>query len=257
MCLRPPPPRFLGPACSLYSSGIQDQWELFKRNAALAGIEHLVFGRKMEFNFAGDAKFRSAAHWTVISARLEGYRERLYQLREGQVVIFSDVDVQFFKGAVPALLDAASGVDLAFMADEDGETFNAGFAVVRNNARTRLFYDSLCENFDARGAHTMLYGDQTIINEYLPTRQGTSYRLGPLTWTALPADAVVGNCYEPYAVRINHQMKVHQATGCTGNSKKINALERTRAYFSAFQASGHSSFVEYAQTRLNTSVAYI
>ena len=67
----------------------------------------------------------------------------------GQIIVCSDVDVQFFGEAVPSLLEELGDFDVAcqYGGSEGGVPLNGGFFVMRCNERTLNFLIEIDKNF--------------------------------------------------------------------------------------------------------------
>lgn len=81
----------------------------------------------------------------------------------GEVVVFSDVDIQFFRPARELLHAALEGRDIVFQRDAPNGTVNTGFIALKANAKTLHFCEQVLAEMHAK-PHL---NDQEVINALL------------------------------------------------------------------------------------------
>ena len=91
------------------------------------------------------------------------------KLHEGEIILRSDVDIQFFQSCEETILETMDGVEVAFLADEGhGNKVNGGFMGVRCNSTTYDVFDFLEKT----------QGNQRTCQSYLDEK-GIPYSLFP------------------------------------------------------------------------------
>jgi hypothetical protein len=96
----------------------------------------------------------------------------------GDVIIWSDLDIQFFSACSDLIDIAINGKDIVLQAEHSPEKqeVNTGFCVIRCNEKTRALYDSI-RNTDTA---SLPIGDQTAMNNLLKENKNS------VKWGLLP-----------------------------------------------------------------------
>jgi len=139
---------------------------------------------------------------------------------EGDVFIFSDVDIQFFRPFVDTLVEKIKDKD--FVAQEDQGGLNTGFFICRGNDRMYNMFSFLRENLHINSC------EQSVLNMYR----------GNITFDFLPKDEfyTVGNYFtnkngtnewdgeSDFYVPVD-TIKMHHANYVVGKERKTKILD--------------------------------
>lgn len=93
----------------------------------------------------------------------------------GDIIIWSDLDIQFFKPCKDILLQSMEEQDICFM-DEGGNDVNTGFMVIRCNEKTKKFFEMVLK----------LDFSQLSINEQSAINMVLNYYKHDVKWDKLP-----------------------------------------------------------------------
>jgi hypothetical protein len=117
-------------------------------------------------------------HWQCIFDMFEEMKTTI-RLHDGEIIIRSDIDIQFFRPCEPEIRKAMEEADVAFtVGDESGKTVNGGFMGVRCNAKTFGMFDYLSK-IQATLLETK--AAEHMCQKYLE-KQGIPYRYFPRTF---------------------------------------------------------------------------
>ncbi len=82
----------------------------------------------------------------------------------GNIIIWSDVDIQFFGVCTPAIEKAMANNDMVFQAEHwPKKEVNTGFIVIRCNTKTLTFFETVLK----MNLETMQYYEQSAVNKLL------------------------------------------------------------------------------------------
>lgn len=113
---------------------------------------------ELRFFHGGSGNYNSADYNKVIVERVNLMRE-IAEESPNEIVVFSDVDIQWFRPAQQAILQALEGLDLVFQREMPEQTIaNCGFLALRSNRRALDYLTELC------GAATNGQRDQEATN---------------------------------------------------------------------------------------------
>lgn len=94
-------------------------------------------------------------------------REALQKVDEGEIFIFCDVDIQFFRPVEALVLECmGDSVDLVLQREFEDIGVNIGFMGMRNTAACRAYWDAVnveikeTQGFDQRAANNVLYSGE-------------------------------------------------------------------------------------------------
>ncbi len=119
----------------------------------------------------GKGDFKSSDWNASVQARIEGLR-RIVSESAGQIVVLSDVDVQFFRPVQALALQCLGDRDAVFqMEDATGAAANLGFAVLRCGPALCALLDLLCDAV-ARGQWDQGHLNELIAHNAMPCRFG-------------------------------------------------------------------------------------
>ncbi len=169
----------------------------------------------------GNGDFKSSDYNANVQARVEGLR-RIVSESAGQVVVFSDVDVQFFRPVQALALQRLGDRDAVFqMEDAAATAANFGFAVLRCGPAVRALLDLLCE------AAAMGQWDQGRLNELI-ARNAMPCRFGFLP-PAFANDSNIppGEC-PPAGMVLYHSILTFPKPGSSSVAQKLQ-LHRAMA----------------------------
>ena len=133
----------------IFVKSIKDPW----------GIHVSYWGR-----LGGDAQGWGTAEFVALMRRRIEFLIGTIKKEIGNIIIWSDIDIQFFRACTQAIEKAIDGKDMVFLAERwPLRKINAGFIVIRCSARTQAFFEAVLRmDFE-----TMKYHDQSAINKLL------------------------------------------------------------------------------------------
>lgn len=117
--------------------------------------------REIQSTQVGDGNFQ-APDWNLAERlRMEGMRKIAGDYR-GEVMILSDVDIQFFAPIQELAVQSLGRCDIAFQREHVScNTANLGFVIMRCNGRTLALLETLCSAIQAN------LWDQEALNELI------------------------------------------------------------------------------------------
>lgn len=180
-----------------FVSTIKDNWEL-----------NLI---KLD-TLNGDNNFGSDQFIYALTKKSEIVLNAIKEnLNTDNIIIVSDLDIQFFGPCTDIILSSLNGKDIIFQREWLGqELINGGFIVIRPNERTLRFY----ENVILHDFSKYEYIDQGALQEELLTNK-------EIKWGFLPVEYFYGRTH---AVPIPDKILYHHAT-CTGATETHTSLE--------------------------------
>lgn len=138
---------FLGTLC--------DEWELIE----------------MRFHVVGSGDFNTAGWNRVVLERIAMMRQIIADSKD-ELVVFSDVDIQWFRSAQKPLTQALETNDLVFQRECAGrDEANCGFVAVRCNEKTLAFFTRVA-NAAQEGHHDQASTNELIASGEMPCRFG-------------------------------------------------------------------------------------
>jgi cobalamin biosynthesis Co2+ chelatase CbiK len=199
---------------NLFLASVKDDWEII--------IEH--------FGNGGDV---GTEEWfSILRRRVQFLAEKIKE-NFGQTIIWSDIDVQFFKSCDYYIDEAIKDKDIVFMDEGRKNEVNCGFVVINCNQKTLEFYESILK-IDLENYRL---GDQSVVNELLK-ENAVDLKWGVLPkqfWAKTtgglpPSDIVMHHAnqtftrYFPSPKRSTTQLKIEQLR----NIKNYVALSKTK-----------------------------
>ncbi len=148
----------------IFVKGLKDPW----------GIELVYWGRAGEGE--QDLDFGTQGFGRLMRRKID-FTVEMIKKEQGNMVIWSDLDIQFFGPCTTAIEKAIAAKDIVFLAEHwPQKEVNVGFIVLHCNAKTLAFYEAVSAmNFEA-----MPYYDQSAVNQLL--RESSV----DLSWDILP-----------------------------------------------------------------------
>ena len=146
----------------IFLDSMQDDWEV--------NIEY--FGK------AGEGGDFQSQGWLGVQKRKLHFLIGKIEENLGDVIIWSDLDIQFFAECTPLIKQAIEEKDIVFQAEHwpEKKEVNVGFSVIRCNERTLALYRMACQ-YDL---DKLEVADQTAINEIISKNEI------PIKWDILP-----------------------------------------------------------------------
>jgi hypothetical protein len=189
----------------IFLDSMQDDWEV--------NIEY--FGQAGE----GNGDFHSPG-WLEVRKRTLDLQISKIEENLGDVIIWSDLDIQFFAECTPLIKQAIEGKDIVFQAEHwpRKDEVNIGFAVIRCNEQTLGLY-RMALQYDLR---KLQVADQTAINDILSKNEtGIKWDILPNQFWAM-SHYLYNNTFPPPDVLLHH-------ANCTSpetvNGKTIGSVE--------------------------------
>ncbi len=124
----------------------------------------------------GDGDYQSDLWYFCIERKIGALVEAIRD-NWGDIVLWADIDIQFFRPCTDLVLDCMQGHDLACqMWHENLGDVNTGFMAIRCNERSLAFFEAVRElPFEGRD-----FADQDVINDLLDGGEP------PVRWTRFP-----------------------------------------------------------------------
>jgi len=189
---------------NIFENSIKDDWDVH--------IEY--WGKGGE----GNGDFLSESWRTVVHRKVQFLVAKIKE-NWGDIIIWSDIDVQFFSKGTHLIQRAIAGKDIVYQAEHWPEKeVNVGFGVIRCNERSLALYNGI-SSYDI---DQLAVADQTAINDMLAKRSVD------IKWDVLPnqfwamSHYLYNNTMPPADVVLHH-------ANCTApqviNSKNIGSVE--------------------------------
>ena len=132
-----------------FVSSLKDDWEIELKHWDALGQDQCCFGR---LGFISLMRKRTEYYLDVIKGN------------QGRIVIFSDIDIQFFGKCNDVILETIKDKDLLFQSEHWPDlSINGGFIVVRCNQKSIALYQALLD----RKFEKLPFYEQTAMNDIL------------------------------------------------------------------------------------------
>ncbi|MBD3245593.1 MAG: hypothetical protein GF333_01100 [Candidatus Omnitrophica bacterium] len=162
----------------------------------------------------GGGDWSSPGFLELVRIKLQ-YLVRLVKENYGKVIIWSDLDIQFFRECTPLIRREIKGKDILFQAEHwPQKEINSGFMVIRCNEKTLSFFEAVLKI----DYEKMRHFDQSAINAIL--QENT---IG-LRWDVLPRQfwAMTHGGNPPRDIVLHH---ANGTVPCERNGRKIGSLQ--------------------------------
>jgi len=148
----------------------------------------------------------------------------------GEVVIYSDIDIEFFQPISKKIIELIGNKDLIIQRDNPSGVVCAGFFAFRANERMRLLWKGIRNYMVSRNECS----DQKTLNRLLRKSNGNDLNPYGVVWDYLPADFLGGGTFTGKSWKIGNKlfipsniMMLH--ANCTrGNKNKLALLSYVR-----------------------------
>ena len=167
-----------------------------------------------------DGNFGTLEFGQLMRKRIE-YLTTIIKENWNDIIIWSDIDIQFFRGCSRLLMDTIDEYDLVFQSEHwPSKEINAGFIVIRCNQKTFLFFKSVLQF----KLESLKYFDQSAMNQIL------SKNTLNLKWDILPPQfwAMSHDTLPPKNIVLHH-------ANCTNpivkDGKKIGSIAQKLEQF--------------------------
>lgn len=187
---------------NIFIESIKDDWD----------IDIQYWGK------SGDSDFSTKAWYDILKKKLEFL---IIKIKEnwGQVIIWSDIDIQFFSKGNDLIEAAIADKDILFQSERwPVNDVNTGFVVIKCNEKTLQLYQLAA---DCNIEHLEL-GDQSAINTILRKKKIE------ISWSILPpqfwatSHFMYNSSLPPIDIVLHH---ANYTAPITINGKKIRSLE--------------------------------
>jgi len=184
----------------IFLDTLQDDWELHISHWGKAGQ---------------DGDWGTPAFVELVKKKVAYIIETIKENTD-DIIIWSDIDIQFFGKCSDTILKSLSGNDIVFQAERwPAKEINAGFMAIRCNEKTLLFFETVL-NFEIE---KLRFFEQTAINKILKEQTVD------LDWDVLPNQiwAPSHGGFPPSDILLHH-------ANCTEpriiNGKRMGSIER-------------------------------
>jgi len=201
---------------SFYKAGLSDDFEL----------STTVFSQECP-----SANYMSAGWSNTVRHKID-LTLKMIESHWGKVIVYSDVDIQFFHTFVPT--DYLGNYDIVFQRNEPKSNYACtGFYIFQANERVRGLF------LKARGLVNPSADDQAAINIALGTRGESQKYTGEIAWGILPDSFflpafVIGatEWYPHMKFVVPKNIILHHANWTMGVGNKIKQLEYVKKQLS-------------------------
>ena len=157
----------------------------------------------------------------------------LDKAEEGEIIIQSDADVQFFKDIEKNLdLDLFIDNDIVCQKDGDGscgEPFCYGFMLIKNNSKTRAMFNYILEVMKTIEDHPRAITDQQLLNKIYKEFDVSIFGYDPSYFSICMSNHCrVWNGEE--LVNIPDNLILHHANWTVGVDNKIKLFDMVKRY---------------------------
>jgi len=200
--------------------------------------DHMVASHQNEFELMEDfiedlgvMQNRAGGGVPTYLYKAQKIKNALDTVEEGEVFVFSDVDIQFLGPVRGIVEESIVGVDLVLQREFEDIGVNIGFIAVRNTAATRAFWKHVhCEIERIRGL------DQRVVNNALYS--GLARELG-LQWARFPpeiwASSMAGSGKLPERLLLHHANFTIERSKSFDPSLKLEQMALVTSYVSGDQ----------------------
>ncbi|NNF12087.1 MAG: hypothetical protein HKN72_02620 [Gemmatimonadetes bacterium] len=146
----------------------------------------------------GEGDYQSESWYFCIEKKI-GILVQAIRDNWGDIILWADIDIQFFRPCTQLVLDHMQGHDLACqMWHRELGDVNTGFMAIRCNERSLAFFEAARETpFEGRA-----FADQDVINDLLDDG------VPPIRWTRFPRQI-----YQIKLGRVPGDIALHHACG--------------------------------------------
>lgn len=184
---------------------LMDDYEVQLLAAPLAGG-----GRYMEGDWVKGVMLKSD---TIIRAIKDNW---------GEVIVYSDVDIQFFAPTRPLIEAAISNHDIVCQKNDPAGTMCTGFFAIRCNEHTLRIWEQV------RALIPQKRRDQLTFNGLL--KQSPEVRVRHLPTCFFGGGTFTGSIWTPgQGIRVPLRPVMHHANWCVGHADKVAQLKAVRA----------------------------
>jgi hypothetical protein len=159
-----------------------------------------------------------------------------------EIIIWADIDIQFFRPCTEMVLQSMHGNDIAFqMWHKNGADVNTGFMAIRCNERSLAFFEAVLEvPLEGRD-----FADQDVINDLL---EGG---VPPVRWTRFPREF-----FQVKLGPVPRNIALHHACATPKpfikDGRKIGSMELKAKQLSSIRTFAEYSFLRRIVARVTT-----
>lgn len=162
----------------------------------------------------GKGDFQSPEWHYSLRKKIEYIIDEIKNNRD-EIIIWSDIDIQFFSKCTEIIEKAMQDRDIVFQLDDaKAQTVNSGFMAIRCNPKTLLFFETILK----ADFKNLRLPDQDVANSILKQRSI------PLKWGYFPKQI-----YATYLGGVPLDIALHHACGTkepfTKNGKRFGSIE--------------------------------
>jgi hypothetical protein len=157
----------------------------------------------------------------------------------GNFFIHSDVDIQFFRPILPAIVQAIEGKDIVCQQERPTGGLCAGFFVCRGNENTLQLWNDIYIYLVSSKDNQK--NDQTLLNEFLLSKYALTYQKNryDVVWDYLPKTFMGGGITGSSWISgkqpvISKDIIMYHANYCIGVANKITQLNYIKKVVSEF-----------------------
>jgi hypothetical protein len=162
----------------------------------------------------GDGDFRSSEWYYSIRKKIEYIIDEIKK-SPGEIIIWADIDIQFFTKCSKIIEKAMRDKDVVFQAwNIKKREVCGGFIAIRCNDRTRSFFETVLKT----DFNDLVFADQDVFNKIL--KQGSA----SIRWAIFPKQiysVILGNA--PLNIALHHACATKEPY--IENGKKVGSIE--------------------------------
>eukprot|EP00928_Gymnodinium_smaydae_P039845 TRINITY_DN27131_c0_g1_i1.p1 TRINITY_DN27131_c0_g1~~TRINITY_DN27131_c0_g1_i1.p1 ORF type:complete len:334 (-),score=64.19 TRINITY_DN27131_c0_g1_i1:95-1096(-) len=172
----------------------------------------------------------------------------LEETAPGEVMLISDVDVQFFGDVLPYVWDGIDSCDVCFQREFSDIGANIGFVAVRRTDASVAFWREVLDRVLQRGGHDQRFANDLLYGPACDELNLRWRRFAPEIWSS---SQVFGGGQLPEGMVLHHANWIKRsfgvtyregASGATDPSPKLEQLEQVRRLRKAGDRDGQAAF---------------
>jgi len=177
-------------------------------------IEKIQLDRNKFGGGVGIWKYKTEMILHAIQASMQEKREGEKEREE--IIVISDIDIVFYKPAIPTILECMIDTDICFQKERNYGGINIGFMAIACNDTTLTFWKKVYETLENSNRW-----DQEIVNDFIQRS------VIPIRWKLFPATIWAYSQREPMK-----DMILHHANCVGAKEEKLQQMEEIRLFLS-------------------------
>ena len=173
-------------------------------------IENVQLDRNKFGGGVGIWKYKTEMILSAIQAAMQEKKEG----EEREIIVISDIDIVFYKPAIPTILECMIDTDICFQKERDYGGINIGFMAIACNDTTLTFWKKVYETLENSNRW-----DQEIVNDFIQRS------VIPIRWKLFPPTIWAYSQRGPMK-----DMILHHANCVSDKEEKFQQMEGIRLF---------------------------